>query len=72
MLHMGCYVHDSVPHSLPDPVPLEKDSDSNPIRIDIPKPVLDDYITVSYAYTRLFIKEIVVLISKNIFMNCLK
>ena len=36
--------------SLPDPVPLEKDGDGNPIRIDIPKPVLDDYITVSCAY----------------------
>ena len=52
LLHMDIYVymHDSVPHSLPNPVPLEKDSDGNPIRIDISRPVLDDYITVSCAY----------------------
>ena len=45
------YIHMCIeffgPHSLPDPVPLEKD---NPIRTDVPTPVLDNYITVSYTY----------------------
>ena len=49
-LCMCIHVYNSYPCSLPDPVPLEKDSDGNPVRIDIPKPVLDDYITVSCAY----------------------
>lgn len=43
-----------VPYSLPDPAPLDKESDGNPIRIDIPEPVIeahqqDDYISVSCA-----------------------
>ena len=42
-------IHNSLPYSLPDPVPLEKDSDGNPIRIDIPKPVVDNYTTVSHC-----------------------
>ena len=34
--------------SLPDPVPLEKDSDGHPVRISIPEPVRgNDYLTVS-------------------------
>ena len=39
-------------YSLPDPVPLDKDSDGNPVRVDIPEPLIgahqqDDYVTVS-------------------------
>lgn len=45
-----------VPYSLPDPVPLEKGTDGNPIRIDIPEPLIeahqqDDYVTVSFICT---------------------
>ena len=37
-----------VTYSLPDPVPLEKDSDGHPVRISIPEPVRgNDYLTVS-------------------------
>ena len=45
-----------IPSSLPDPVPLKKDTDGNPIRIDIPEPLIeahqqDDYVNVSCICT---------------------
>ena len=62
--YVHTYIHMCIeffgPHSLPDPVPLEKD---NPTRTDVPTPVLDNYITVSYMYITVCKKKYVKLLN---------
>ena len=45
--------------SLPDPVPLEKDGNGDPIRIDIPRPMdQDDHLNNVSCHHYFMVKEI--------------